>query len=147
MPTPLGAKQLWHQVPHTQPLHIPMRQVRKNYWHNSQGKKMTSTRFASAINIFTGKEVIEFVPIPTNSTKRKGTTQHDAKFERLLNFKDALNVPEHQFGGMRKALQRFINNKNLRGKVSMRQFKDHRTKSYSIWLANEPPQSRTGKTT
>lgn len=108
---------------------------------------MTSTRFASAINIFTGKEVIEFVPIPTNSTKRKGTTQHDAKFERLLNFKDALNVPEHQFGGMRKALQRFINNKNLRGKVSMRQFKDHRTKSYSIWLANEPPQSRTGKTT
>ena len=24
--------------------------------------------------------------------------------------------------------------------VTMRQRKDHRTKSYTIWLANEPPQ-------
>lgn len=101
---------------------------------------MTATRFAPTINIFTGKEVIDFVPIPKTSTNRKGTTKHDAKFERLLNFKEALSVPEHDFGGMRKALQRFLDNRKLRGKVSMRQLKDHRTKSYTLWLANEPPQ-------
>lgn len=101
---------------------------------------MTATRFAPVHNIFTGKEVIEFVPIPKINTKRKGTTQHDAKFEKLLDFKQALSVPERDFGGMRKALQRFIDNKGLRGKVSMRQLKDHKTKSYTLWLANEPPQ-------
>jgi len=101
---------------------------------------MTATRFAPVRNIFTGKEVIEFVPIPKVSVKRKGTTQHDAKFEKLLNFKEALSVPEHEFGGMRKALQRFINNKDLRKKVSMRQLKDHKTKSYTLWLVNQPPQ-------
>jgi hypothetical protein len=101
---------------------------------------MTATRFAPVVNIFTGQDVIELVPVPTISTKRKGTTQHDAKFEKLLDFKQALKVPEHEFGGMRKALQRFLDNKGLRKQVSMRQMKDHRTKSYTIWLANEPPQ-------
>lgn len=101
---------------------------------------MTATRFAPTINIFTGKEVIDFVPIPKTRTNRKGTTQHDAKFERLLDFKEALSVPERDFGGMRKALQRFLDNRNLRSAVSMRQLKDHKTKSYSLWLVNEPPQ-------
>ena len=101
---------------------------------------MTATRFAPVTNIFTGEEVIRFVPIPQVSTKRKGETQHDAKFTTLLNFKQALLVPEHEFGGMRKALQRFLDNRGLRASVTMRQRKDHRTKSYTIWLANEPPQ-------
>ena len=101
---------------------------------------MTATRFAPTINIFTGKEVIDFVPIPTTDTRRKGTTRHDDKFEKLLGFKEALSVPEHDFGGMRKALQRFLDNRNLRNTVSMRQLKDHRTKSYTLWLVNEPPQ-------
>lgn len=101
---------------------------------------MTATRFAPVRNIFTGKEVIEFVPIPTINPKRKGTTKHDDKFEKLLGFKEALSVPEYEFGGMRKALQRFLDNKGLRNQVSMRQLKDHRTKSYTIWLVNEPPQ-------
>ena len=101
---------------------------------------MTATRFAPVRNIFTGKDVIEFVPIPKTHVKRKGTTQHDDKFEKLLGFKEALNVPEYAFGGMRKALQRFIDNKDLRSTVSMRQLKDHKTKSYTLWLVNEPPQ-------
>jgi hypothetical protein len=101
---------------------------------------MTATRFAPVTNIFTGEEVIRFVPIPQVSTKRKGETQHDAKFTTLLDFKQALLVPEHEFGGMRKALQRFLDNRNLRASVTMRQRKDHRTKSYTIWLADEPPQ-------
>jgi hypothetical protein len=102
--------------------------------------QMTATRFAPVHNIFTGKEVIEFVPIPRAGGKRKGTTQHDAKFEKLLGFKEALSVPERDFGGMRKALQRFLDNKGLRKTVSMRQLKDHKTKSYTLWLVNEPPQ-------
>jgi hypothetical protein len=28
----------------------------------------------------------------------------------------------------------------MRGKVSMRQKKDYKTKTYTIWLVNEPPQ-------
>ena len=101
---------------------------------------MTATRFAPVTNIFTGEEVIKFVPIPQVSTKRKGETQHDAKFTTLLDFKQALQVPEHDFEGVRKALVRFIANRNLKSTISMRQKKDHRTKTYTIWLVDEPPQ-------
>jgi len=109
-------------------------------WCFSEDYQMTVTRFAPVHNIFTGQEVIEFVPIPALNAKRKGTTLHDAKFETLLDFKQALRVPEHEFGGMRKALQRFLDNKGKRQQVSMRQMKDHKTKSYMLWLVNEPPQ-------
>ena len=102
---------------------------------------MTATRFAPVINPFTKEEVIRFVPIPlTPGRNKKGTTMHDEKFDKLMDFKQGLLVPEHEFGGMRKALQRYLDNKGLRKQVSMRQKKDYRTKSYTIWLANEPPQ-------
>ena len=80
------------------------------------------------------------MPIPQIQPKKKGTTQHDAKFDKLMEFKQALLVPEHEFGGMRKALQRYLDNNGLRQKVSLRQLKDHHTKSYTIWAVNEPPQ-------
>jgi hypothetical protein len=83
---------------------------------------------------------MRLVPIPHTHTKRKGTTQHDAKFDKLMDFKQALLVPEHEFGGMRKALQRYLDNHGLRQKVSMRQLKDPRTKSYTIWVVNISPQ-------
>lgn len=80
------------------------------------------------------------VPIPqTPARGAKGTTLYDDKFKKLLDFKQAMQMPESQFGGMRKALQRFLDNKNLRGKVSMRQKKDYKTKTYTIWLVNQPP--------
>jgi hypothetical protein len=102
---------------------------------------MTATRFATPINIFTGQEVIEIVPIPEVPTKgSKGTTLHDAKFDKLVNFDKALKIPEYEFNGMRKALQRYLDNKGLRATVSIRQKKDHKTKSYTIWLINEPPK-------
>ncbi len=102
---------------------------------------MTATRFAPIQNIFTGKDVIQFVPIPERPARgEKGTTLHDDKFVKLLDFKQALQVPEFQFGGMRKALQRFLDNNGLRKKVSMRQKKDYKTKTYTIWLVNQPPQ-------
>ena len=136
----MGAKLLRHQVPHTEQLLVLLRTMRQRDLGNAERERMTATRFAPVTNIFTGEEVIRFVPIPQVSTKRKGETQHDVKFTTLLDFKQALLVPEHEFGGMRKALQRFLDNRNLRASVTMRQRKDHRTKSYTIWLANEPPQ-------
>jgi hypothetical protein len=104
---------------------------------------MTATRFAPVHNIFTGQEIddIQIVPIPERPARgAKGTTLYDDKFEKLLDFKQALMAPEDKFGGMRKCLQRFLDNKGLRKQVSMRQKKDYKTKSYTIWLVNEPPQ-------
>lgn len=103
---------------------------------------MTATRFAPFKSIFTQEDVIRFVPVPKINPKRKGETQHDELFAVLLYFDQALLVPEHEFGGMRKSLQRFLENRGLRDAVTMRQRKDHRTKSYTLWLANEPPQVR-----
>jgi hypothetical protein len=101
---------------------------------------MTYTKFATATNIFTGEPQARFVPIPDVPRKKKGTTLHDDKFDKLIGFDTALVVHESDMGGMRKSLQRYLSNKGMRQKVSMRQLKDHRTKSYTIWLLNEPPQ-------
>lgn len=98
------------------------------------------TRFSPTFSPFTGEEVVRFVPVPHMHTKKKGTTQHDDKFDKLMDFKQALLIPEDEFGGIRKALQRYLDNNGLRQKVSMRQLKDPRTKSYTIWIANTPPQ-------
>lgn len=125
---------------------LSMRTVQQDHFCHKERNKMTATRFAPVTNIFTGEDVIRFVPVPQVSTKRKGETQHDAKFTTLLDFKQALLIPEHEFEGVRKAMTRFIYNKNLVGKVTVRQRKDHRTKSYTLWLADEPPQERTPRT-
>ena len=102
---------------------------------------MTATRFAPVRNIFTGQEVIELVPIPDTPAKNvKGTTLHDEKFDKLMDFKQALKLPEYEYGGVRKALQRYLDNRGLRKTTSMRQKKDYKTKSYTIWLVNEPPK-------
>ena len=65
---------------------------------------------------------------------------YDEKFDTLTKFEQAMVVPESEFSGVRKALQRYLSNKGLRDKVSMRQKKDLRTKFYTVWLVNEPPQ-------
>lgn len=86
---------------------------------------------------------IQLVPIPAQPARgAKGTTIYDGEFKELLDFKQALQVPEHQFGGMRKALQRFLDNRGLRNKVSMRQKKDYKTKTYTLWLVNQPPETK-----
>jgi hypothetical protein len=103
---------------------------------------MTATRFAAATNIFTGHEIIDLVPIPELPGRgAKGTTFHDAKFNKLMEFKQAVRVPENEFSAVRKALQRYIKNKGLQGTVSARQRKDVKTKSYTVWLVNQPPKT------
>jgi hypothetical protein len=105
---------------------------------------MTATRFAPVHNIFTGQAVskLEVVPIPNVHSKLKGTTLHDEKFHKLMDFDQALKVPEDDFDSVRKSLQRYLDNRDLRQKVSIRQFKDSKTKSFTIWLVNEPPKVR-----
>lgn len=104
---------------------------------------MNATRFASPQNIFTGEEVIKLVPVPAQPARgAKGTTLHDDKFVKLLKFDQALQFPEYEFGGIRKALQRFLDNRGLRQQVSMRQKKDYKTKTYTVWLVNQPPEVR-----
>jgi hypothetical protein len=100
---------------------------------------MTATKL---VNIFEAS-TIEFVPIPDKPARgAKGTTLHDDEFEKLIDFKQAIRVPEFEFGGMRKSLQRFLANRGMQGKVSVRQKKDHRTKTYTLWLVNEPPEGK-----
>lgn len=108
---------------------------------------MTATRFASVKNIFTGEPIdnIEFVPVPDIHSKMKGATLHDAKFDKLMKFDQALKVPENEFDSIRKSMQRYLENRGLRQKISVRQFKDSKSKSYTIWLVNEPPKVRTPK--
>ena len=133
-------------TPHVR-IPLPMRPVRQHHQCNLERNKMTATRFAPVTNIFTGEEVIRFVPIPQVNTKRKGETQHDAKFTTLLDFKQALLIPEQDYDSVRRSMQRFLINRGLKDKVSFRQRKDHRTKSYTVWLVNEPPQVRINKDT
>jgi hypothetical protein len=101
---------------------------------------MTYTKFASSNNIFTGEPQVRFVPIPDVPKKKKGTTLHDHKFDKLIGFDTALVIHENEMGGIRKSLQRYLDNKGMRQTASMRQLKDHKTKSYTVWLVNQPPQ-------
>ena len=91
-----------------------------------------------------GKVNVRMIPIPDDAhTKRKGTTKYDEHFEKLMDFKEAMQVPENDFSLIRKAITRFLTFRGLTDSVSVRQMKDHRTKTYLIWLANEPPLKRS----
>lgn len=103
---------------------------------------MTSSKFIGTTNPFTGEDLIKVVPIPQVHSKLKGTTANDAKFKKLLDFKQALQLPEHEFDSIRRQLQRFMDNQGIRGTASVRQHKDHKTKTYTLWLVNEPPKVR-----
>lgn len=90
-----------------------------------------------------GQKNIRMVMIPDIAhSSRRGTTMYDEHFKKLLTFKEAMQVPEHEFEAVRKAVSRFLRFRSLEKSVSVRQKKDHRTKTYLIWLLNQPPQGR-----
>ena len=104
---------------------------------------MNVTKFVGRVNPFTGEDVVKLVPIPVVCGRSiKGKTAHDEKFEKLLEFKQALQIPDDEFQAVRKALHRFMENKGLTKVHAVRQYKDHRTKSYSLWLVETPPIPR-----
>lgn len=83
---------------------------------------------------FKGLEDIKTVKIPDEPRKRKGHTMYDAQFERLMEFKDAIQVPVNGFDTIRRAMQRFIKFRNLTGTVCLRQVTDKRAETVTIWL-------------
>ena len=83
-----------------------------------------------------GERNLRFATVPAYAGRAdKGKTKYDDHFDRLLaNNKEALRMPEDEFAAMKKAMQRFIDNRKLRGKVFTRQRKDARTKTYLLWF-------------
>ena len=66
---------------------------------------MNVTKFVGRVNPFTGEDVVKLVPIPVVCGRSiKGKTAHDEKFEKLLEFNQALQIPDDEFQAVRKAL-------------------------------------------
>ena len=56
MQTQLGAEQLRYQVPHTQPLHVPVPTVLENDQRNIEGEDMTKEEALRAIKLLSAME-------------------------------------------------------------------------------------------
>ena len=104
---------------------------------------MSVTKFATKRNPFTGEPNIKVVPVPDARTKIKGTTAHDDFFMQLLDFKQALRIPEDEFQGVRVAIRRFMSNHNIDKTCAVRQKKEPETRTYTLWLVNTPPKTRS----
>ena len=88
---------------------------------------------------FTGKVPMKEVPIPKVAVPRKGHTKYDAEFEKLLEFKSGIESTEAGFEVLRRALMRFVQFRNLRGRVSVRRQINKSTRMVTLWL--EPKES------
>ena len=96
--------------------------------------KRPTTTFATADSPFTGKPPLREVPIPEVQRIGKGETKYDAEFNKLLKMQSALEFPERNYQSIRRALQRFIINRDLRGKVSVRKSIKRETRDVVVWL-------------
>lgn len=83
-----------------------------------------------------GERNLRFAAVPAYAGRaEKGKTKYDKDFDRLLaNRSEALRMPEDEFAAMKKAMQRFIDNRELRGKVFIRQRKDRLSRTYLLWF-------------
>lgn len=103
------------------------------------------TTFATNESPFTGKPPLREVPIPKIGRVAKGETKYDAEFDKLAQMQSALEFPEKNYQSVRRALQRYIVNKNLKGKVAVRQQIKRDTRDVVVWLEakNEMPRVRS----
>ena len=106
---------------------------------------MTVTKFATRHNPFTGEPNIKIVPVPDARERIKGTTAYDEYFNQLLDFKQAMQIPEDEFQAILKAMGRFLVNNKLGNTCAIRQKKDPRTRTYFMWIVNTPPKTRIKK--
>lgn len=83
-----------------------------------------------------GERNLRFATVPELAGRAdKGKTKYDDHFDRLLlDGKEAVRMPEDEFAAIKKAMQRYIDNRKLKGKVFIRQRKDSRTKTYLLWF-------------
>lgn len=82
----------------------------------------------------TGKVDMKEVPIPDAPVKGKGRTKYDKEFEKLLEFQSAIETDEDSFDSLRRAIKRFIDFRELNGKVMVRQQINPRTRMVTMWL-------------
>jgi hypothetical protein len=80
------------------------------------------------------------VPIPKVVMPRKGHTKYDEQFEKLLTFKTGIESTEDGFEILRRAMQRFVENRGIKQKVSIRRQIDKKTRMVTLWL--EPKEKQ-----
>ncbi len=98
------------------------------------------TTWAKPQNPFTNEVPIKEVPIPTEVMPRKGHTKYDKQFEKLLEFKTGIESTEDGFEVLRRALQRFVEFRGIKGKVSIRRKMDKKTRMVTLWI--EPKEQQ-----
>jgi hypothetical protein len=98
------------------------------------------TSWAKPHNPFTGKVTMNEVPIPKISMPRKGHTKYDAEFEKLLEFKSGIESTEDGFEVLRRAMQRFLEFRNLKSTISIRRQINKQTRMVTLWL--EPKEKQ-----
>lgn len=82
-----------------------------------------------------GEHNLRLVSIPkVVSRAGKGQTKYDSWFNSMLLDKRALQFPEDEFSAMKKAAFRFMEYNGLIGKMSFRQRKEARSKTYVVWF-------------
>jgi hypothetical protein len=101
---------------------------------------MTATAWANKNSPYTGKVPVKEVPVPKVVMPRKGHTKYDAEFEKLLEFKTALESTEEGFEVLRRAMQRFLEFRNLKDKISIRRQINRTTRQVTLWL--EPKEMK-----
>ena len=92
------------------------------------------TTWATGTSPYTGKVPVKEVPIPKRPLQRKGHTKYDEEFEKLLTFKTALECDEDNFQTLRRAIKRFVDFRELSGKVTVRQQLNPHTRQVTLWL-------------
>ena len=97
------------------------------------------TSWANKRSPYTGKVPMREVPVPKVAVPRKGHTKYDAEFEKLLEFRSGIESTEEGFEVLRRALMRFVQFRNLRGKVRVRRQINKSTRMVTLWL--EPKES------
>lgn len=92
------------------------------------------TSWAKANNPYTKKVIIKMGDIPVVPKQRKGHTKYDEEFSKLLGFKKSIIIPIEGMDTIRRALQRFIGFRNLKGKVTVRQKVDKEHGTMTMWM-------------
>ena len=98
------------------------------------------TSWAKPNNPYTNKVPMKEVPVPKIVKPRKGHTKYDDEFEKLLEFKTAIESTEDGFEVLRRAMQRFLEYQNLKETISIRRSMDRQTRMVTLWL--EPKEKK-----
>lgn len=81
---------------------------------------------------------IRLVDIPANvSRAEKGRTKYDDWFNSMIICSQAAQIPEDELEAMKKAAFRFMQFNDLKEKLSFRQKKDVKTKTYVVWFKDK----------